>query len=114
MLCPKIHRQRVSIEFHTNKNLYDADYVVSLFDNFLHDLCGTLRMESILDPVTKHVEDGSSSYMMWKESGVQVHSWFAHKFVTVDIYSCKPFLVSDALDVIEYWFDPIILEVEIY
>lgn len=111
MLCPKIHRQRLIVEFYTKRNLYDAAVVETLFDNFLHDLCGTLGMEAIIDPIIKHVPDGSSAYMMWQESGVQIHSWFEHRFVSIDIYSCKPYLVSDVLDVIEYWFEPEELEV---
>jgi S-adenosylmethionine/arginine decarboxylase-like enzyme len=111
MLCPKIHRQRASIEFYTNKNLYDSDVVELLLENFLYDLTATLGMTIIVEPIVKTVGDGASAYVMFQESGCHVHSWFEHKFVTVDLYSCKPYMVSDVLDVIDYWFEPTKVEI---
>lgn len=111
MLCPKIHRQRCAIEFITERNLYDHEVVGELFENFLHDLCGSLGMTPFIGPIVEHVYDGTSAYMGWLESGVQIHSWFEHKFVSVDIYSCKPYMMSSVLDVIEYWFEPKEIEI---
>ncbi len=113
MLCPRLHRQRLSVEFITNRNLYDVKIVEELFENFLYDLCASLGMTILIDPVVKHVGDGSSAYIMFEESGAHCHSWFEHGFVSVDIFSCKPFMVSTVLDVIEYWFDPDSDKVEI-
>ncbi len=111
MLAPSIHRQRVSIEFISEKNLYDRQYVEELIENFLYDLCGTLRMTMLVKPVVVHCDDGSSAYVMWEESGAHLHSWYKEKFTSVDIYSCRPFMVSDALDSIEFWFNPTKVEV---
>jgi S-adenosylmethionine decarboxylase len=101
----------LSIEFYTDRNLYDTQIVEPLLENFLYDLTATLGMTMIIDPIIKTVKDGTSACVMFAESGVQVHSWFEHKFVSVDIYSCKPYIVSDVLDAIEYWFDPTKLEI---
>jgi len=111
MICPEIHRQRLVVEFITKRNLYDVEVAEPLMDNFLHDLTAVLGMMMVIDPIIKTVRDGTSAYVMFQESGCQVHSWFQYGFVSVDIYSCKPYMVSDVLDVIEYWFDPIKLEV---
>jgi S-adenosylmethionine decarboxylase len=106
MLAPKLYRQRCTIELITNNNLYDTSIVEEMLENFLHDLCGTLGLEIIVGPIIRTVEDGTSAYVMFTESGCHIHSWFEHKFISVDLYSCKPFMVSDILDVIEFWFNP--------
>ena len=111
MLAPKLYRQRCTIEILTDRNLYDAEIVEAILENFLHDLCGTLGLTIIEGPIVKTEEDGTSAYVMFTESGCHVHSWYEHRFVSVDLYSCKPFMVSDVLDVIEFWFEP--KEVEI-
>lgn len=111
MLCPRLHRQRLTIEFTTLKNLYDEEIVTSLMENFLHDLTATLGMTPIIDPIVKTVNDGTSAYIMFAESGCQIHSWYKLCFVSLDLYSCKPYMVSDVLDVIEYWFDPQEIEI---
>jgi S-adenosylmethionine/arginine decarboxylase-like enzyme len=111
MLAPKLHSQRLIVEFYTNKNLYDSSIVEPLMENFLYDLTATLGMTMIIDPIVKTVNDGTSAYVMFIESGCQVHSWFEYKFVSVDLYSCKPYMVSDVLNVIEYWFDPQEIEI---
>ena len=111
MLAPQIYRQRCAIEFTTERNLYDHIIVTELFENFLADLCATLGMTVFIGPITEHVHDGTSIYVGWLESGVQIHSWFEHKFVSIDLYSCRPFMLSDVLNCIDYWFEP--KEVEI-
>jgi len=111
MLCPKLHRQRLSVEFYTDRNLYDVNVVEPLLENFLYDLTASLGMTIIVEPVIKTVGDGTSAYVMFQESGCHVHSWFEHKFISVDLYSCKPYMVSDVLNVIEYWFEPKSLEI---
>jgi S-adenosylmethionine decarboxylase len=111
MLAPNLYRQRCSIELLTDLNLYNTDVAEELLENFLHDLCGTLGMTIIIDPIVRTVDDGTSAYVMFQESGCSVHSWYEYKFVSVDLYSCKPFMISDVLNVIDYWFDP--KEVEI-
>ena len=111
MLAKKLYRQRCAIEFTTEENLYDTKIVEELLENFLHDLCGTLGLTIIEGPIVKTVEDGTSAYVMFTESGCHVHSWYEHRFVSVDLYSCKPFMVSDVLNVIDYWFYPTKVEV---
>ncbi len=111
MLCPRLHRQRLTVEFLTDKNLYTEEVVTALMENFLHDLTATLGMTMIVEPIVKTVHDGTSAYVMFMESGCHIHSWYALKFVSIDLYSCKPYMVSDVLDVIEYWFEPTELEV---
>lgn len=111
MLAPKLYRQRCTIEFITEKNLYTPEFVESLLENFLYDLCGTLGLTIIIDPIVKTMEDGTSAYVMFSESGCHLHSWYEHKFVSIDLYSCKPFMVSDVLNVVDYYFEPKEVEV---
>ena len=111
MLCPRLYRQRLTVEFTTEKDLYTPEIIEMLLENFLYDLCGTLGMTILIDPIIRTVEDGTSAYVMFTESGCHIHSWYEHKFISVDIYSCKPFMVSVVLDLIDYYFEPIDLEV---
>jgi S-adenosylmethionine decarboxylase len=32
-----------------------------------------------------------NAFVAWTESGCQVYAWKSVKFVTVDVYSCKPY-----------------------
>ena len=111
MLAKKLYRQRCTVELLTDCNLYDTKIVEELLENFLHDLCGTLGLTIIEGPIMKTVEDGTSAYVMFTESGCHVHSWYEYKFVSVDLFSCKQFLVSDVLDVVDHWFEPTKVEV---
>lgn len=111
MLAPNLHRQRLVVEFYTDKNLYDTKTVELLLENFLYDLTAVLDMTIIVEPLIKTVSDGTSAYVMFAESGCSVHSWFEHKFVSVDLYSCRSYYVSDVLNVIDFWFKPTQLEV---
>jgi len=111
LLAPQIHRQRLVVELITDEILSNFEYAESLITRFLYDLCDSLGMKVLLDPIVKHVPDGTSAVMMWLESGVQVHTWWKYKFVSIDIYSCKQFMISDALEVIGKWFSPKAIEV---
>lgn len=105
-ICSEILRQRFIVEFTTNKNLYTSDIVESLIKNFLMELSKELHMTPIMGPYIKTVHDGTSGYLMWQESGCQVHAWYQYKFCSVDIYTCKEFDRTKALEIIYKYFDP--------
>ena len=113
MLAPGLYRQRCGVELITNRELQDRDIIGSMLRDFLYDLCGTLEMTPFIPPIIEHVYDGTSAYMGWLESGCQVHTWFGHRFVSVDLYSCKRYSLSTVIDIIKEHFDPIELEVVI-
>lgn len=100
MLSPEIFRQRLVVEFITNKNVYNKE----LYHNFLNDLCVSLRMTRLLGPVVGSGEIGASAWMVWKESGVQIHAWGKQGLVAIDIFSCKPYSEEEVIEVIKRHF----------
>jgi S-adenosylmethionine/arginine decarboxylase-like enzyme len=69
-------------------------------------------MTPFMGPFVHNVEDGSSAFMGWMESGTQIHTWHKYKFISIDVYSCKPFEVGDALNTVIKWWRPIVMEVK--
>lgn len=47
---------------------------------------------------------GLSGFTFIMESHISIHTYAEWGFVTVDIYSCKPFITSDALHIIRETF----------
>lgn len=106
MLCPTIHRQRLIIELISEIDLADYPTMETALTSFLGELCQVLNMTPFMGPYVKHVPDGSSAFMGWMESGVQVHTWHREKLVSVDIYSCKPYSAFKAWEVVAKWLKP--------
>jgi S-adenosylmethionine/arginine decarboxylase-like enzyme len=106
MLNPEIYRQRLPAEFITKKDIYNKE----MYHNFLIDLCLSLKMTKLLGPIVGAGEIGASAWMVWKESGVQIHAWGKQGLVAVDIFSCKPYTKEIVLEVIKRHFG----EVEVH
>jgi S-adenosylmethionine decarboxylase len=117
LICPNLHRQRCAIEFLTALNLDNFDYAKEVLENFLYDLSGSLGMTIFMGPFVGNDEDeatgetGPSAFIGWTTSGCQVHVWPRSKFISIDVYSCKPYSVSTILDSIDQWLQPTQLEV---
>jgi S-adenosylmethionine/arginine decarboxylase-like enzyme len=117
VLCADLIRQRCVVEFLTELPMNDFDFMEKYLKKFLKHLSKTLGMKIFMGPVVGNDrneetgENGPSALVGWTTSGCQVHSWPFRKFVSVDIYSCKPFIVSDVLDVVSLWFNPTQMEV---
>ncbi len=109
------YRQRLIIEgFECKRDLYD----IGLFHNFLEDLTKILDMRVIVPPSIVRVpvpspapeietgDHGLSGFLIWIESGAQIHSWPRDSLLTLDIYSCKRFEEEAAIGYFLYFFHP--------
>jgi S-adenosylmethionine/arginine decarboxylase-like enzyme len=86
-LAPDICRQRLSLRARTDAPVARADVA-----GFLPALSRHLDMQVLSAPLCL----GSTAWMHWETSGVLAH--WEGRTLDMDIYTCKPFHVPDALD----------------
>lgn len=104
---PNIYRQRLIIEAHYSINV-DGEMI----RKYLLLLSGELGMhvyisEPIIHSATGHgkpIHDGYEGVIFWVESGAVIYVWEKFKFLTVEIYSCKPFDNEGALQFTKNFF----------
>lgn len=109
-----VRRQRLVIEgFGCSVNMD-----TNVFYSFFEDLTKALDMRILVPPMLVKVpivnpapqidtEDyGWSGQLIWLESGSQIHAWPKHRFVAVDIFSCKNYTVEAAVSVFKKYFSP--------
>ncbi len=80
---------------------------------FLDQICRHLKMTKQTQPyVFKTCETtfpGRPGYSGWVpiiESGIQVHTSAYNNFISIDVYSCRPFSNEDVTGFITRWFEP--------
>lgn len=80
---------------------------------FLDQICVHLEMTKQTQPyIFKTCETafpGLPGYSGWVpiiESGIQVHTSANNHFISVDIYSCRPFDQDDVVAFVKKWFEP--------
>lgn len=108
-LEPHIFRQRLVME-----GRYTGSIDRARVKHFLISLAAKLQMtihpdlpEPIVTSATgksSPIHDGFEGVIFWVESGAVVYVWERFKFLTVDIYTCKPFDVSVALQFTKEFF----------
>ena len=106
-----VQRHRLILEGHKCTSVV----TLSMVYEFLINLTVKLKMRVLIPPVVVQVpienhlptdDEGISGQMMWMESGCQIHTWPKYEFVTVDIFSCKPFNIEDAEELFRQTFNP--------
>ena len=113
------YRQRLIIEgFGCRKNLSKAGFAHS----FLERLTQSLDMRILVPPNIVRVpvhcpapgletsDLGVSGFVIWMESGAQIHTWPGERLATLDAYSCKEFQPAKALELFEKAFSPLDLK----
>ncbi|NTW62245.1 hypothetical protein HGB25_02445 [Candidatus Saccharibacteria bacterium] len=101
-LAPEIHRQRLVVEGYPGRVITDDD-----IKKYLSDLSSCLGMKQLIEPVT-HRSDvyGWAGWVHWESSGAHFYAWEQPRlFFSVDIYTCKEFKVSSAVDFTKRFFD---------
>jgi S-adenosylmethionine decarboxylase len=80
---------------------------------FLDKICIHLKMTKQTQPyIFKTCETtfpGKPGYSGWVpiiESGIQIHTSSNNRFISIDVYSCKPFAEADVIDFVRQWFAP--------
>jgi S-adenosylmethionine decarboxylase len=108
----------------TNDAPWGYQLSLDLFGCSFEDCCSLDRGYEYLDRICVHLEmtkqtqpyifktcdlafPGKPGYSGWVpiiESGIQIHT-SAHKgFISIDVYSCKPFDPQDVIDFTRNWF----------
>ena len=80
---------------------------------FLDQICVHLKMTKQTQPyIFKTCErtfPGVPGYSGWVpiiESGIQIHTSANNRFISIDVYSCKPFEEQNVIDFVRNWFQP--------
>lgn len=100
-LAPDICRQRLVIEAVPNKPITDSE-----IKEYLTELSKRLKMKTLIEPVT-HRSDafGWAGWIHWETSGAHFYAWDTPRlFMSVDIYTCKEFQESDAVEFTKEYF----------
>jgi len=94
-LAPEIHRQRLVIEGYPSNALHATD-----IENYLSKMSEVLGMNKLQEPVTNlSSRYGWAGWIHWENSGAHFYAWETPRlFFSVDIYTCKPFDASVAVD----------------
>lgn len=94
-LAPQIHRQRLVIEGYPKD-----DITAGAIRSYLSELSTILGMVALIEPVTHRSElYGEAGWIHWETSGAHFYAWEQPlRFFSVDIYTCKTFVVADALE----------------
>ncbi len=84
---------------------------------FLDKICVYLHMTKQTQPyIFKTCETtfpGKPGYSGWVpiiESGIQIHTSSNNRFISIDVYSCKPFSEEDVTEFVRNWFKPRLIE----
>lgn len=106
-LEPKIYRQRLVIE--AKYNVVISEDVIK---SFLIDFAKFIKMTALTEPFifspnkkNHPIHHGIAGFMAWVESGCSVYTWDKLKFLTIEIYTCKKFDVSRAVDYAKNYFN---------
>jgi len=93
-LAPSIYRQRLVIEGTCADPISPAQ--IEQYLSGLSEVCG---MRTLLAPVTHHSERyGWAGWVHWEASGAHFYAWDdPYPFFSVDIYTCKAFDPSCAI-----------------
>jgi len=84
---------------------------IGLIYSFLHDYPDEMEMTKVMPPYVfkcegKHPEDwGYSGFVIIAESHISIHTFPEKYYLSVDIFSCKPFDTKKAIEYIVKLFD---------
>jgi len=105
-LEPKIYRQRLTIEAKYNRIISEK-----VIKDFLIDFAKAIRMTPLTKPlifspnkIQHPLHHGIAGFMAWAESGCSIYTWDKFNFLTVEIYTCKKFENSKAVNFIKKYF----------
>jgi hypothetical protein len=100
-LAPEIYRQRGLIEGYPLLPLKDKE-----IKEYLKGLSTNLDMTTLTEPVTHRSDKyGEAAWIHWETSGAHFYAWDKPRlFFSVDIYTCKPFEIKDAVKYTKQFF----------
>jgi S-adenosylmethionine decarboxylase len=113
---PQIYRQRLVIEARYTIEV-NSDTVKKYLLDLAKELGMTLHPSLAGQPIitsatgkSNPIHDGYEGIVIWLESGASLYIWERSKFLTTDIYTCKPFDAKKAVDFVAKFFQTSELE----
>lgn len=105
-----VYRQRLVIEarytIEVNREVVKK-YLLDLAQELGMTLHPSLPEQPIVTSATgksNPIHDGYEGIVIWLESGASLYIWERSKFLTTDIYTCKPFDAKKAVDFVAKFF----------
>lgn len=105
-LAPHIYRQRLLIEGIYEYDVSEAD-VLGFFETLLEGLNMTAAGEPIVNSSLgkgKPENQGIEAFIPLIESGIALYTWQSSKFLSLIIYTCKPYDDDKALEITQAFF----------
>lgn len=107
-LAPKIYRQRLVIEGTCGKAITKKDII-----DYLSKLSTTIKMKALMKPIANYSRFGWAGWIHWESSGAHFYAWDKpFIFFSVDIYSCKKFLVRNTVNFTKRYFQTTAIEIK--
>lgn len=107
---PSVYRQRLVVEarytIEVNREIVKK-YLLDLAKELGMTLHPSLTSQPIITSATgksNPIHDGYEGVVIWLESGASLYIWERSKFLTTDIYTCKPFDAKKAVDFVAKFF----------
>jgi hypothetical protein len=101
-LSPQIYRQRLVVEGFPEKLITNTTIV-----DYLSKLSDVLKMRALMTPITHRSDKfGECGWIHWETSGAHFYAWEQpHLFFSADIYTCKQFNPTDAVEFTRSYFN---------
>ena len=99
--------QRFTIELLTKRNLYEESAVSELLGGFLADLSQVTNWAVSGGPI----QDGTGWIALMDKGYIAIQTVFPQDTVVIDIASDRSLIVSELLDIVNFWFDPYKIEI---
>ncbi|HYH45994.1 MAG TPA: S-adenosylmethionine decarboxylase [Thermoanaerobaculia bacterium] len=87
----------------------DLDRGYEFLDKITVHLHMTKQTQPYIFKTCETTFPGKPGYSGWVpiiESGIQIHTSANNKFISIDVYSCRPFEESDVVEFVKKWFEP--------
>ena len=87
----------------------DLDRGYEFLDKITVHLGMTKKTQPYIFKTCETTFPGKPGYSGWVpiiESGIQIHTSANNRFISIDVYSCKPFSNEDVLEFVQAWFQP--------
>ena len=105
-LAPDIYRQRLLIE-----GIYEIEVDVAAIHRFFDTLLSDLNVSAAGEPLVNSSlgqglpqNQGIEAFLPLIESGVALYTWQDARFLSIILYTCKPFEEQKALEIVTDFF----------
>jgi S-adenosylmethionine decarboxylase len=87
----------------------DLEHGYEFLDKITLHLHMTKQTQPYIFKTCETTFPGKPGYSGWVpiiESGIQIHTSANNRFISIDVYSCRPFAEADVVEFVKKWFEP--------